>query len=366
MNDWGLSVLSRYPVTVRGTKKVRGALLCDTADGLYLLQEYHGSERRLQREAEILEFTAHRGGYLTDVIIPDEEGRLWNRNEEGNRYVLKRWYPYPECSAQSRSDVSQAVRLLARLHLLLRRVPEAEHAAGSDAPGAQHVQMEEKSGISAESGVDAGKGGAGSGSSQSGEGQKSLFLLYEKHTRELRRAAAYLKRKKKKTPLEEWIMKSFDGLYRQAVQASEQLERSAYESLRAKAEEEKHIYHGSYHQHNVLVGSSKIASVNYERYGVGLQLTDLYQFMRKILEKHNWNQDVGRMMLEEYERILPLLPEERQVLAGMFSYPEKYWKQINFYLNSSKVWTPDKNVEKLKQAIGQADARVRFVSMVLH
>ena len=72
------------------------------------------------------------------------------------------------------------------------------------------------------------------------------------------------------------------------------------------------------------------------------------------------------MMLQEYERILPLLPEERQVLAGMFSYPEKYWKQINFYLNSSKVWTPDKNVEKLKQAIGQADARVRFVSMVLH
>ena len=122
MNDWGLSVLSRYPVTVRGTKKVRGALLCDTTDGLFLLQEYHGSERRLLREAEILEFTAHRGGYLTDVIIPDEEGRLWNRNEEGNRYVLKRWYPYPECSAQSRSDVSQAVRLLARLHLLLRRV----------------------------------------------------------------------------------------------------------------------------------------------------------------------------------------------------------------------------------------------------
>ena len=342
MNDWGLSVLSRYPVTVRGTKKVRGALLCDTTDGLFLLQEYHGSERRLLREAEILEFTAHRGGYLTDVIIPDEEGRLWNRNEEGNRYVLKRWYPYPECSAQSRSDVSQAVRLLARLHLLLRRVPEAESAAGSVDPGAQ------------------------AGSSQGGEGQKSLFLLYEKHTRELRRAAAYLKRKKKKTPLEEWIMKSFDGLYRQAVQASEQLERSAYESLRAKAEEEKHIYHGSYHQHNVLVGSSKIASVNYERYGVGLQLTDLYQFMRKILEKHNWNQDFGRMMLEEYERILPLLPEERQVLAGMFSYPEKYWKQINFYLNSSKVWTPDKNVEKLKQAIGQADARIRFVSMVMH
>ena len=50
MNDWGMSVLSQYPVTVRTTRKVRGALLCDTKEGLYLLSEYRGKQARLEAE----------------------------------------------------------------------------------------------------------------------------------------------------------------------------------------------------------------------------------------------------------------------------------------------------------------------------
>ena len=29
------------------------------------------------------------------------------------------------------------------------------------------------------------------------------------------------------------------------------------------------------------------------------------------------------------------------------NYPEKYWKQLNYYYNANKAWIPDKNVEKL-------------------
>ena len=54
MNDWGMSVLSQYPVTVRATRKVRGALLCDTKEGLYLLSEYRGKQARLEAEAALL------------------------------------------------------------------------------------------------------------------------------------------------------------------------------------------------------------------------------------------------------------------------------------------------------------------------
>ena len=92
MNDWGMSVLSQYPVTVRTTRKVRGALLCDTKEGLYLLSEYRGKQVRLEAEAALLLYLAEENGAHTDQIIKQRE-ELLSKNEEGTGYVLKMWYP---------------------------------------------------------------------------------------------------------------------------------------------------------------------------------------------------------------------------------------------------------------------------------
>lgn len=332
MNDWGLSVLDRYPLIIRGTRKVRGALLCDTSEGWYLLQEYSGSEKRLRREAEILSFLEEEGGHLVDSLTADEEGKLCNANEEGNRYILKKWYPFSECSVNSRNEISQAVRLLAKLHLCMRKLPKEK--AENDADGKKGVQ------------------------------QPGLDEIYEKHTRELHRVKNYLKHKKKKTAIEECIAGSFSQMYEQARMAQEHLDRSAYRSLRTEALQEGRVCHGAYHQHNVLIGGGQIASVNYEHYAEGIQLTDLYQFMRKILEKHGWNPQLGSAMLEEYRRILPLKPEERQMLCILFEYPEKYWKQVNFYFNGNKAWIPARNVEKLQNAVDQYPMRCVFLEHI--
>ena len=87
MNDWGMSVLSQYPVTVRATRKVRGALLCDTKEGLYLLSEYRGKQARLEAEAALLLYLAENGMVHTDQIIKNEKEELLSKNEEGTGYV---------------------------------------------------------------------------------------------------------------------------------------------------------------------------------------------------------------------------------------------------------------------------------------
>ena len=124
MNDWGMSVLSQYPVTVRTTRKVRGALLCDTKEGLYLLSEYRGKQARLEAEAALLLYLAENGMVHTDQIIKNEKEELLSKNEEGTGYVLKMWYPWPECSVSSIGDLGQAVNSLARLHVSMRRMPK--------------------------------------------------------------------------------------------------------------------------------------------------------------------------------------------------------------------------------------------------
>lgn len=48
------------------------------------------------------------------------------------------------------------------------------------------------------------------------------------------------------------------------------------------------ISHGSYTYHNVLIGGKDTYVVNFDRYKNECQISDLYQFIRKVMEKYNW------------------------------------------------------------------------------
>ena len=63
----------------------------------------------------------------------------------------------------------------------------------------------------------------------------------------------------------------------------------------------------------MLMGGSYTAIIEYNRMHLGIQISDLYRFMRKVMEKHGWNLDLGLSMLDSYERVLPMEPKERDV-----------------------------------------------------
>ncbi|CVI70981.1 Spore coat protein I [Clostridiales bacterium CHKCI001] len=340
MNDWGKSVLEQYEVEVKSTRKGRGALLCETNKGLLILQEYMGSIQHMEEESRVLNFLLEKGGMNVDVCIRDKNGRTYTENKEGTRYVLKKWYDYTECNVNSRSELEMAVRTLAKLHMLLRHVD----VISTDENGIQQKEKVQ--------------------SCHSSEVHSSLLEEYEKHNRELRRVRSFIRNKKKKTAFELCIVESFDEMFAQAEEATERLIHSNYQNLYINALKQKQICHGSYHQHNILIKGSRIAVVNFQKFYMGIQLMDLYYFMRKILEKHNWDVELGSILLEDYNRILPISKEEMEVLHAMFLYPEKYWKQMNFYYNTNKVWIPDKNLEKLKKAAEQKSIRAAFLRIL--
>ena len=112
------------------------------------------------------------------------------------------------------------------------------------------------------------------------------------------------------------------------------------------------------------MGDGYTAIIEYNRMHLGVQSTDLYRFMRKVMEKHNWNVDLGRSMMDAYERVLDMSAKEMRCLYYMFLYPEKYWKQINFYYNANKAWIPARNIEKLRSLEEQQPVRNRFLEQI--
>ena len=79
------------------------------------------------------------------------------------------------------------------------------------------------------------------------------------------------------------------------------------------------------------------------------------------MEKNNWDISLGRELLDSYCKARPISVREFEVLKATLSYPEKFWKIINYYYNSNKAWYSEKNEDKLKQFRKQEKLRWNFI-----
>ena len=121
------------------------------------------------------------------------------------------------------------------------------------------------------------------------------------------------------------------------------------------------ICHGTYHQHNILMLGEGVATLNLGQFHYNQQILDLYNLMRKALEKNQFQTKIFQAAVKGYEQEISLEQEDYELLKILFSFPEKFWKISNQYYNNKKCWLPPKNLEKLKKTIEQNDLRKRFV-----
>ena len=93
MQEYERAVLEKYDIDVIGTRKTRGAILCETNLGLLLLKEVKGSEKRIPVLCGVYDFLQRQGYEKVDYILKTKEGECAARMEDGGVYVLKRWVP---------------------------------------------------------------------------------------------------------------------------------------------------------------------------------------------------------------------------------------------------------------------------------
>lgn len=324
VNEKYAEIVQQYGVDSTYIRKGRSGWICEAGKNVYLLKEYQGTVKRLEFENQVLEQIRQAGILRVDGYIPTSQGELLAQGDDGCRYVMKEWFLDRECSLKDPREILEAVRAIAKLHRLFREIPlEEDWNLGSIAV-------------------------------------ESIDRELERHNRELKRARNYIRGKRKKTQFELCVIGNFQMFYEQAEKALEGLKKLEEECGGSK----RYLCHGDLNHHHVLMGNSPIAIIEYNKMHLGNQMTDLYHFVRKVMEKQNWDQKLGMEMLEAYHQILALGKTEREYLYYLFLYPEKYWKQINFYFNTNKAWIPDRNVEKLCSLEEQMEVRKEFLKKI--
>jgi hypothetical protein len=101
--------------------------------------------------------------------------------------------------------------------------------------------------------------------------------------------------------------------------------------------------------------------VHLETLSYGISVSDFVNFLRKTMEKNNWDENLGFSMLHWYDAQAPLSKEDYQVIYSLLLFPEKFWKIANHYYNSHKAWLSGRDIEKLDKLIEQEPARVAFL-----
>lgn len=331
-------ILSAYPMEFTGNTKGRGSILCTDSEGIYLLKEYNGSVRRLEMLGSVLEYLKWRG-FLAEELVRTKEGGLRYQDVDGVSYFLRKTFQGRECDTRNQDEILYVIRQMARLHGLLsdygKQPPDAGACAdtGTALPdGMWDVQEDEKP-------------------------QPSLA---EKHTRELKKVKNYVRNKKKKNDFESEFLRGYEHYMEQAMQVLK------LEEEQTLPEDAAQLIHGDFNQHNLIFTREGLALVGFEKLRCDLCVCDLTNFMRKILEKHNWNGGLGMDMVMTYNTVRTLEPWELRQLYIRLLYPEKFWKIVNHYFNTRKTWVSGRNIEKLTRLFSQEQKREEFLSMLFY
>ena len=127
MQEYERAVLEKYDMDVTGTRKTRGAILCDTDQGILLLKEVQGTAKRIPVLCGLYDALLGQGYENVDYIIRTKEGACVAEMEDGGKYILKRWFAGRECEVRRPGELLAAAGMLAKLHIVMRGNFLTEH-----------------------------------------------------------------------------------------------------------------------------------------------------------------------------------------------------------------------------------------------
>ncbi|MGN0304739.1 MAG: CotS family spore coat protein [Lachnospiraceae bacterium] len=319
MNDRAVSVLEKYDIEVLRSWRGRGAILCETKTGVKILKEYKGSGLRLLFQQKLLQNIKENGYPWVEEILPARDGELLVKDDDMVSYCLKNYSQGKECNSRDMADCEEALRQLAIYHRAACLPGLAEGCELRSFPLPEEL---------------------------------------EKHNRELKKVRKFLKEKGQKTDFEMLLTHHYDFFFEKAGQVLEESRKLEADRKKKGAEV---FCHGDFQHHNILMNEKGVFLINFEKFTLDSPAKDLSLFFRKIMEKNNWSGFWGQRMLKAYEKQRPLSKAERLDLYYRLSYPEKFWKIVNFYYNSSKVWIPAKNLEKLEKLLKQEEEKDQYL-----
>lgn len=325
MNDRAIVVLEQYDLSINRTWKGRNAYFFETNEGTFTIKEYNKSVERIQDLNELLQSIHEKSDLSVEQLVPNKEGEFLTTDVDRTVYFVKTYPQGHECDIKQEYEFLEAVRSMARLHQAMKNPSLAEKIETKEFP---------------------------------------FLTECKKRNKELIKVRKYLKLKSQKSNFELFLTSHFDHFLEIAKEVEKNLEREDHHKWLEIIKTEGLFCHGQFQHHNILVTKEGCHIINFEKFLLENPVKDLYLFMRKLLEKNDWDITLAKKLLDAYTEVRELTDIDREQLKLRFRYPEKFWKIVNAYYNAPKCWIPDKNKEKLEKLIALEPGQIRCLEYI--
>lgn len=311
------AVLSQYELEIYEVVKGRGTYICRTDQGKKVLTGFRGSKEKGMVLRDFLKELEQNGFAAEQIVLNRNLDAVTEDEFTGESFILKDHVEGMELDVYDPRQSAEAVKVLAHMHKVSARIDLSDRL------------IRKQEGFSA-------------------------VQVRQRHYRELIKTGNYIRNRKQKNEFERMFLRAYGDMLATAEHSlSILLEQE-------KAQKEYQLCHGDCNQHNMIAAIDGWRIVHFENFAYNWKETDLANFLRKILEKNNWNIELGLRLVENYDAENKLKENEGKCLYGLLLFPEKFWKITNHYINSRKNRISDRDVEKLSRVIRQEEERLNF------
>ncbi|GIM29646.1 hypothetical protein CPJCM30710_23120 [Clostridium polyendosporum] len=186
--------------------------------------------------------------------------------------------------------------------------------------------------------------------------------LMDKRIKSLDKMRDMTRKKSAKTGFDLNYIKSMDFYKGLAQRALQMLQDSQYISICERTEKEKSFCHHDFTYHNIILDDvNDVHVIDFDYCKREVRAYDIANFMIKVLKRVKWNIEYANAILEAYNSIIPLYPEEYRVIFAYLLFPQRFWRLANRYYYNEVNWGQNTFNNKIEGIIKEQNDYLKFV-----
>ncbi|MGI6065086.1 MAG: CotS family spore coat protein [Bacillota bacterium] len=320
-----LLVLKEYPFRVKDIVQIKdGVFMVDTDAGPMCLKQSDRNEGKVLFIYSVLKHLVDSGFTKVSLPVLTEKGSPLVKLE-GEIYSITKWIHGVNCDFHRQSHLAAATQTLGEFHL----VSKGLNVLPGGKARAMYYRWPE---------------------------------VFQERTEDLKLFKYRVQEKVWRTDFEKKYLQYADEIIAQAERAYDGLSKSQYLRLAEEAEKQGTFTHRDVADRNFIIardGQAYMIDFDYCRYD--LRLTDLVRLVERTLKDDSWEPEKADFIINRYNKVAPLEPNEYLVMQVFFQFPQKAWRVCNRYFNKKKRWQEEGYIKKLKQAVKNTDSKEKFI-----
>lgn len=321
---WEKEIVKQFNLQLESISPTRGVYLIKTSKGVKCLKRLNYGAQKLLFIYGAKEHLINHGFPNVDNYILTPSGDPYIEHGD-DIYVITEWIEGRECDFRNYSETLKASSTLAKLHEASKGYEIYDGAKLKSDLGRWHHLM-------------------------------------TKRKDSLKKMKSIAESKLDKTDFDRLFIDNVELYVGLANEAIDTLSRSEYDEVVRRTLEEKSFCHHDYTYHNIILDKQDdVHVIDFDYCKYEIRGYDITSFLIKVLKRNMWSFDHAVELLDEYNKVSPIMEDENMVMLAFLKFPQRLWRLANRYYYNESNWPDNTFIRKIREIVEEKDEYIDFI-----